>query len=123
MNDFDAIYRAYFHDVYYYLKSLSRSDEVAEELTQQVFFKALEALDRFRGDCDIRIWLCRIAKNEYISYCRRSGKEQPSELSECEASDRSAGHVRWEERLEDSETALDLHKILHTLDEPYKEVF
>ena len=85
MNDFDAIYRAYFHDIYYYLKSLSRSDDVAEELTQQVFFKALEALDRFRGDCDIRIWLCRIAKNEYISYCRRSGKEQPSKLSECEA--------------------------------------
>lgn len=123
MNDFDTIYRAYFHDVYYYLKSLSRSNEVAEELTQQVFFKALEALGRFRGDCDIRIWLCRIAKNEYISYCRRSGKEQPSELSDSGMSERSAGHVRWEERLEDSETALDLHKILHTLDEPYKEVF
>jgi RNA polymerase sigma-70 factor (ECF subfamily) len=31
--------------------------------------------------------------------------------------------VRFEERLEDSADALDIHKILHTLDEPYKEVF
>lgn len=31
--------------------------------------------------------------------------------------------MRFEDRLEDGETALDIHKALHTLDDPYKEVF
>lgn len=127
MNDmeFEAIYRAYFNDVFLYLRSISRDGGVAEELTQEVFFKALRSLDKFRGDCDVRVWLCQIAKNEYISYCRKTGRV---ELMEFDGSDREcekppAGSIRFEERLEDSADALDIHKILHTLDEPYKEVF
>ena len=123
MKDFDEVYRTYFNDVYLYLRSISRSAQTAEELTQQVFFKALGSLEQFRGDCDLRVWLCQIAKNEYFSYCRRNGRVELTELSECEQPDTSAGQVRFEERLEDSAAAMSLHKILHTLDEPYKEVF
>lgn len=128
MNDFnaefEAIYRDYFNDVFLYLRSISRDAGVAEELTQEVFFKALRSLDKFRGDCDVRVWLCQIAKNEYTSYCRKTGRVDLVDMEsnqECEKP--PAGSVRFEERLEDSADALDIHKILHTLDEPYKEVF
>ena len=65
MTEFEQIYRAYFQDVYRSLRSLTRDDSLAEELTSQTFFKALEALDSFRGGCDLRVWLCQIAKNTY----------------------------------------------------------
>lgn len=40
MTDIDAVYREYFTDVYRYLMSLCRNESLAEELTQDTFFRA-----------------------------------------------------------------------------------
>ncbi len=122
--EFEKIYRDYFNDVFLYLRSISRDAVVAEELTQEVFFKAIKSLNKFRGDCDVRVWLCQIAKNEYFTYCRKSGRMELVDIESDRVCEKpSAGGFRFEERLEDSAYALDIHKILHSLDEPYKEVF
>ncbi len=42
MSDFDEIYRLYFDDVYKYVLTLSRNHSIAEEITQETFFKALK---------------------------------------------------------------------------------
>lgn len=124
MDDFDEIYNAYFNDVFLYLRSISRDASLAEELTQEVFFKALRSLNKFRGDCDMRVWLCQIARNEYYSWCRKNGRVELSDTGELEDSAKElSSRVRFEEKLEDGETALSIHKILHALEEPYKEVF
>ena len=60
--EFEAIYETYFHDVYRYAVALCGSRELAEDITSETFLRSMEALDRFRGDCDIRVWLCQIAK-------------------------------------------------------------
>ena len=70
MPDFEAVYRQYFADVYKYVLALSRDEETAEEVTQETFFKALTAIDGFRGDCQLRVWLCQIARNQYLTLCR-----------------------------------------------------
>lgn len=124
LNDFDGIYREYFRDVFLYLMSLSRSEDIAEELTQEAFTKAMNSIGKFRGECSVRVWLCQIAKNEYLLYCRKNGR---IELCDTETvgeikQHRSCG-VRFEDILEDGEAAMDIHKVLHTLDDPYKEVF
>lgn len=119
-SDFDEIYREYFRDVFLYLMSICHNESLAEELVQETFIKAMKAVDNFRGDCNLRVWLCQIAKNEYLMYCRgrkRHGGEETVGLPETDS------RVRFEEALEDSADALDIHKILHTLEEPYKEVF
>ena len=124
MDNFDEIYNAYFNDVFLYLRSISRDAYLAEELTQEVFFKALRSLNKFRGDCDIRVWLCQIARNEYYSWCRKNGRVELFDTDEPEeGAERLSSRVRFEEKLEDGETALSIHKILHALEEPYKEVF
>lgn len=46
---------------------LSGSEHIAEEVTSETFFKALHSIGKFRGQCDIRVWLCQIARNCYIS--------------------------------------------------------
>ena len=63
--DFEQIYAAYFNDVFRYIR---RHESIAEEVTAETFFKAMDSIDRFRGECDIRVWLCQIAKNTYRSY-------------------------------------------------------
>ena len=58
--EFEQIYRSYFNDVFLYLKALSKDESLALELTSETFFKAMRAIDSFRGACDIRVWLCQI---------------------------------------------------------------
>ena len=62
MTEFESIYRRYFTDVELYLRAITKDEALAEELTEQVFFQALKALPSFRGDCDIRTWLCAMAR-------------------------------------------------------------
>ena len=71
MTEFEEIYRNYFRDVYPYLKSLTNEPYIAEEITSETFLKALKSIDTFRGTCDVRVWLCQIAKNCYFSYLRK----------------------------------------------------
>lgn len=60
--EFEEIFRRYFQDVYQYIRRLSGDGPLAEEITSETFFKALRSIDRFRGECDIRVWLFQIAK-------------------------------------------------------------
>ena len=82
MTDFEAIYKEYFRDVFLYVQGLSRDEHIAEEVTQETFFHAMKAVKDFRGDCDIRVWLCQIAKNEYYSYLRKNKRLVPTDFAE-----------------------------------------
>ena len=70
--DIDSVYRLYFRDVFLFLQGLTHNEALAEELTQETFFKALDGLK----DYDDR-----------------------------------------------QDAAFTVQQCLHTLDEPYKEVF
>lgn len=115
MADFQEVYDLYFRDVYKYALSLSRDPAMAEEITQETFFKAMNNIDSFRGQCRLYVWLCQIAKNTYITYLRKQKREPPEQ-------DR-AGNTTPEEYLLTKESAFEIHKVLHRLPDPYKEVF
>lgn len=116
MTEFDEIYKRYFSDVYKYALSLTRDEHAAEEITQETFFKALKAINKFDGRCKLYVWLCQIAKNTYFTDRRRMVKG--NELAEEPHPDNAL-----EERLLNKESYFEIHKKLHALGEPYKEVF
>ena len=115
MTDFQEVYDLYFKDVYKYALSLSRDPDIAEEVTQETFFKALKSIDSFRGQCRLYVWLCQIAKNTYFTYAGKQAKAAAEQ-------EFSSGET-MEEKLLTKETAFEIHKLLHNLPEPYKEVF
>ena len=115
MPDFEEVYRLYFADVYKYILTICRDEATAEEVTQETFFKALTAIDSFRGDCQLRVWLCQIARNQYLSLCRDRQKFTDTAPEQ--------GDSGIEARFDDREDARRLHVLLHGLPEPYKEVF
>ena len=90
----------------------------AEELTQETFFKALQAIDGFRGECGLKTWLCGIAKNKFPSQQRQKKPEPLDELPET----RDPG-VGPESAVLCKDESMRLHRLLHELPEPYKEVF
>lgn len=118
--DFDKIYQSYFREVFLYLRSLSADIDIAEEVTQETFTKALKAIDSFDGSKDIRAWLFTIAKNTYFTWCKRQKIFADSELEENLFHTSEASVV---EQLADEEYAFLIHQFLHSMEEPYKEVF
>lgn len=91
MTEFEKIYRDYFHDVYLYLRRLSGDENLAEEITSETFFKVMHSIGSFRGNCDIRVWICQIAKNCYYTYLKNSKKVEP--VKDAELSFKQIGHI------------------------------
>lgn len=67
----ESIYKAYQPAIYAYLLRQTKNTATAEDLCQDVFLKAFEALPHFRGDATMKSWLYRIAHNHYVSYFRK----------------------------------------------------
>lgn len=117
MTEFEEIYRTYFGDVYRYALKLSGDKTEAEEITSDTFFKALRSLDGFRGDCELRVWLCRIAKNCFYTRLKKAGRQAEAERIETPQVDDP------EERLLRRNDAERIRRVLHGLPEQYREVF
>lgn len=117
MTDFEAIYVQYYELVYRYVLSLCRSGQEAEEVTQDAFYRALEHMGQFRGECSLYVWLCQIAKNAYFTREKKRRRHRPLTEHAPDTTDDPAF------ALADRESAWRLHRLLHALDEPYKEVF
>ncbi len=116
--EFDEIYRLYAEDVYRFLLKLTRNETVAEDILQDTMLKAVTSFSGFKGNCSLKTWLCTIARNEYLNYCkRRENRHLP--LDEVQLADSES----LEQRISDKLTAMELHTVLHRLEEPYKEIF
>lgn len=116
--DYEKLYNAYYMQVYSYAVTLTRDSALAEEITQNTFFKAATTDAGFRGRSSELTWLCAIAKNLYFDELRKhrhiSDMTEAAELISDEDIEHSAA---------DSDMAFRIHLIFHQLDEPYREVF
>lgn len=70
----EEIYSKYYKQIYHYLLLLSHNADIAEELTQETFYRAIIYINKFRGDCKLKVWLYIIAKNLYYKYMKNSKK-------------------------------------------------
>ena len=121
VTDYEQLYNTYFNDVYLYILRLSGNEHIAEEITSDTFFKAMKSINSFRGDCDVRVWLCQIAKNCYYSYIKKSNRtEQVDEAELQEIPDLAPSVADEYARRDEIER---IQKVLHEVSEPYKEVF
>lgn len=118
LEEFEKIYARNLKIVYRFLLRLSGSPDIAEELTQETFFLAFEQLDQFRGTCRISVWLCQIAKHSYYAWYRKNKVLKPEENLE-----EYMSGVDVEEAMVDADQRMRIHQVLHSLAEPYKEVF
>lgn len=109
---------AEYEAVYRYVLSLCRNDMTAQDITQETFLKAMRSAAQFQGNSSLYTWLCAIAKNHWLNLCKAGSREmQLTDLVHHEADS------TLEEKLIEKDTAMQIHGILHNLQEPYKEVF
>lgn len=115
MQSMGEIYQSYAKTVYKYLFSLTHSQDIAEELTQETFYQAVRSIDRFDGSCAVSTWLCAIAKHQLSSYRR---KHPPTE--HVEELDGASDSV--EDKALAAAGRVDLLKRLHQCPEPFREI-
>jgi len=112
VSDFEAVYREFYPFICRYSYSLCRNRALAEDLAQETFLKAMKHIGSFRGECRLEVWLCQIAKNTWYTYQKKHARHQNLDELPFEPYTRD----------EDREAAMELHRALGSLEEPYREV-
>ena len=116
--DYEKLYQFYYMQVYSYTVSLTRDRNLAEEITQNTFYKAAVTRAGFEGRSDEVTWLCAIARNLYTDELRRRRR-----LADIEDIGELASEEDLERAAADADMAFRIHLVLHHMEEPYKEVF
>ena len=73
----ESFYKDNYPIVYGYLLSLCGDPHLAEELTAEVFLKAVEKIHTYDPRYKPSTWLCTIARNLYINDCKRQNRTVP----------------------------------------------
>lgn len=113
-------YEQYFNTVFGYLCTMTGGNhDLAEELTQETFYRATKKISEFRGECKMSTWLCQIAK---YAYYQSLDKKQRSKEVPFEEAVELAMQEEVEKTLEDTEAKLHIYKVIHTLPTPMRDV-
>jgi RNA polymerase sigma-70 factor (ECF subfamily) len=119
MKVFEEIYNDYKSDIYRFLYKLTSYQwELSEELLQETFYQAFLSFDRFRGECEIKTWMCQIAKNTYYRYVRNEIKNENLVMKISQED-----HIYdVEEQIVKREIVQLIHRILDEFDERTKNI-
>lgn len=118
MLDFEMVFRDNNQFIFRFLMKLCGDVSLAEELTQETFFRAYMNMSALRNEEKVAVWLCQIAKNTYFAWFNEQKRKQPiSQLTPTDSTPDIA------ELFEEKELAGRAFSILHALEDPYKEVF
>lgn len=118
--DMQEVYEQYYNIVFGYLMTLTGANQdMAEELTQETFYRATVKLHEFRGDCKISTWLCQIAK--FAFYQSLDKKRRQKEVAFDDAVE-IAMQEETEQLLEDAEAKLHIYKRIQKLQSPMRDV-
>ena len=117
LNDIEKAYTRHARDVYRFLSSLSHDEDLAEELTQETFFRAMKTIDNYDGSCKLSVWLCQIARHLWYQWLEKHARQKSVALTDdipSEESPEKAVLLRMEKAA--------LYRAIHALPEPMREV-
>ena len=114
----DEIYSEYADMVFRYLMCLCHDADMAEELTQETFCRAIQSSFKVRDDCKVSTWLCQIAKHVWYQELEKRRKHTHHPLDE----GLTAGGGSPEEIMIRAEDKMELFRRVHALKETEKEV-
>lgn len=126
--ELDGLYQEYAKMIYHFIYLKCNDKELAEDIVQTTFLKAIMRIDSFHGECKISTWLCQIARNEYLNYCRKHNRQQSYDMylennPELPAGQETCFHDAMLEKMIRDEQTDSIRKLLQSLKEPYREVF
>ncbi|MGL4910944.1 MAG: RNA polymerase sigma factor [Romboutsia sp.] len=114
----DGIYKEHAQMIFKYLMSLCKEEQLAEELTQETFYRAIKSSNRYDGTCKISTWLCQIAKHIWYQELDKRARKGTSELND----ETPSTNTSIEEAICLKENKMELMKQIYKLEQTSKEV-
>lgn len=121
--DFEKIYHAYFMEVYSYVMTIIKDPHEAEEITQEAFFRAMRAKHPYKGKSAEKTWLCAIAKNICMDVLRRRKRGGVFSVMDPQGGSSASEGEDPEQKVIRDMAEIEIHQVLHNMEEPYREVF
>jgi RNA polymerase sigma-70 factor (ECF subfamily) len=116
---FAELYQRYLPMIYAYVRARVFNDHDAEDLTEQVFLRAFQSLDRYRRrGWPYSAFLYRVARNVLVDHIRRARPVLPEEAAEAHPDPAAS----TDETLIQREERQRLQQALDRLPEDYQEV-
>lgn len=113
--DFELIYRDNVILVLKFLLKIGCKYEIAEDIVQDTFVKAISHIDTFKEESSLSTWLCQIARNTYYSYLKKNMNNRFENIDQI---------IDQPLLVEDtSERVKDILDVLKYIEEPYQSVF
>ena len=118
--DMKRVCEEYYQTVYGYLITITGGNyDLAEELTQETFYRAIKNAGKFRGECKMSTWLCQIAKFTFYQYLDK--KKRRKEVS-MDTVVELAAEQQPEREYISNEHKQEIYKKIQGLESPTKDV-
>lgn len=118
MESMDEIYKKYANLIKNYIFSITGNKDLSEEIMQATFVVAINQINNFRGDCEISVWLCSIAKKILYKITKKNNSVNMVPIYELELAD----NKRIEDEYIKKNDKLKLYEALQQLDANTREV-
>ncbi len=101
MHEIEELYKQYYNVVFKYLMCLSKDKDIAEDLTQETFYKMVKKINTYKGKAKFSVWLCEIAKNTYYDELRKNKRLYKNENIENIVSEQNleSDYIEKEEKI------------------------
>lgn len=118
MENIEEIYNKYANLIKNYIYTITKNKELAEEIMQETFVVAINQINKFRGECEISVWLCSIAKKILYKRTKQDNTYNMISIEEIEIPDQK----KIEEDYIKNDSKLRLYQALQNLDANTREV-
>jgi len=118
---FAELLQEFSEPLYWQIRRIVNNHDDADDLLQNTFMKAWQAMDDFRGDAKLSTWLHKIAINEALTHVDRQKRRLTESLDNAE---HSAIHtLEADEWIDGDEAATALREAVESLPEKQRIVF
>lgn len=120
-NAFAELLNKFSEPLYWQIRRLVNNHDDADDLLQNTFMKAWQAMDDFRGDAKLTTWLHKIAINEALTHLDKQKRRQTESLDNDEHS--ALNSLEADEWIDGDEAAAALREAVERLPEKQRLVF
>lgn len=112
----------YYELVFKYLLTLTHDHDLAEELTQETFYRAIRKLKTFREDSKMSTWLCQIAKYTFYQYIDKSHRHPQVSIEDMTTELSMPTMSQPEDLYLQDENKLEIYKAIQNQPSPQRDV-
>jgi RNA polymerase sigma factor (sigma-70 family) len=118
---FNLLVHQYQKRIYFHIRKIVIDHDDADDITQNVFLKAYQALDKFREESKISTWLYKIATNESLTFLNAKKKRSLVPFSDKE--NQLAQNLESDQYFTGDQIQMKLQQAILTLPEKQRLVF